>query len=249
AGYSPILFSSHGQTELEVDALDTLQSLKPAGALLAPLGRASDVEHVRKFTEAVPSVVFDSSLDVGEAFVGSDNFQIVGLMVDYLCRTGEPPCFVEMPPVNPNAIERREAYVQAMERLGHTPEIVHVGEGGWEFEKLGLSEGKRLISDRNLPSNTVLCSNDRIAIGLLAAAYEKGLRVGRGSGCAMRIAGLDDHPWSRFTCPALTTISLDYAAIVERSVLTLFRVIESGGKAESRETTLFEGKLVLRASA
>ncbi|MCP4308450.1 MAG: substrate-binding domain-containing protein, partial [bacterium] len=73
--------------------------------------------------------------------------------------------------------------------------------------------------------------------------------VGRGSGCAIRIAGLDDHPWSRFTCPPLTTISLDYAAIVERSVLTLFRVIESGGKAESRETTLFEGKLVLRASA
>jgi DNA-binding LacI/PurR family transcriptional regulator len=100
AGYWPILFSSHGQVDLELNALDTLQSLKPAGALIAPLGRASDLESVRKFTENVPTVIFDSNVDVGEAFVGSDNFQSIPLIVDYLCRTGEPPCFFEMPPVN-----------------------------------------------------------------------------------------------------------------------------------------------------
>ena len=249
AGYWPILFSSHGQVDLEINALGTLQSLKPAGALLAPLGRASDLESVRKFTENVPTVIFDSNLDVGEAFVGSDNFQSIPLIVDYLCRTGEPPCFLEMPPVNPNAIKRRQAYAQAMEGLGHAPRIIHVKGQGWDFEQVGYSEGMRLISERGLPSDTVLCSNDRIAIGLLAAAYEKGLRVGRGPGCAMRIAGHDDHPWSRFTCPALTTVSQNYTAIAERSVETLFGLLEAGGRAESREATLFEGKLILRASA
>ena len=127
--------------------------------------------------------------------------------------------------------------------------FIHVGEHGWEFEQVGLNEGKRLISGRKLPSNTVLCSNDRIAIGLLAAAYEMGLRVGRGSGCAMRVAGHDDHPWSRFTCPALTTVSQDYSAIVDTSVEKLFEIMNSGSKLDSREETLFEGKLVLRSSA
>ena len=249
AGYWPILFSSHGQRDLEINALDTLQALKPAGALIAPLGRASDLDVVRRFTEAVPTVLFDSYQDVGRAFVGSDNFQSIGLIVDYLCRTGEPPCFFEMPPVNPNATTRRMAYVQAMERLGHKPQIIHVEGKGWNFEEVGLTEGTRLISERGLPSNTVLCSNDRIAIGLLAAAYEKGQRVGRGPGCAMRIAGHDDHPWSRFTCPPLTTVSQDYTAIAERSVQKLFELFEAGDKAEPREEKLFEGKLVLRASA
>lgn len=249
AGYWPILFSSHGQRQMENNALETLLSLKPAGALIAPLGRASDLEAIRKFTAEVPTVAFDSNQEIGEAFVGSDNTQSIALIVDYLCRTGEPPCFFEMPPVNPNANKRRNAYIQAMEALGHTPEVIRVGGQSWEFEKMGLEEGKRLIGERRLPSNTVLCSNDRIAIGFLAAAYQMGLRVGRGSGCAIRIAGHDDHPWSQFTCPPLTTVSQDYSAIVDGSVERLFAIVASGRRSESREEKLFEGKLVLRASA
>ena len=249
AGYWPILFSSHGQRQMEIKALETLRSLKPAGALIAPLGRASDLEAIGKFAEDVPTVAFDSNQDIGEAFVGSNNFQSVSLIVDYLCRTGEHPCFFETAPVNPNATKRRAAYVEAMETLGHTPEIIRVGGQSWDFEQMGLSEGKRLIAERKLPTNTVLCSNDRIAIGLLAAAYQMGLRVGQGPGCAMRIAGHDDHPWAQFTCPPLTTVSQDYSAIVDSSIEKLFEIVTTGAKSESREETLFDGKLVLRSSA
>ena len=124
AGFWPIVFSAHGRRSLENNALATLQSLRPAGALIAPLGRRSDFEIVRKFADEVPTIVFDSNVDVGAAFVGSNNFQSIGLIVDYLCRTGEPPCFFEMPPVNPNANKRRDAYRQSMERLGHEPKVI-----------------------------------------------------------------------------------------------------------------------------
>ncbi len=249
AGFWPIVFSAHGRQDLENDALSTLQSLRPAGALIAPLGRTSDFESVRRFTEDVPTVVFDSNVDVGEAFVGSNNAQSIGLIVDYLCRTGEPPCFFEMPPVNPNANKRRQAYVESMERLGHEPHVIRVAGDGWEFEQIGLEEGMRLIDSRSLPSRTILCSNDRLAVGVIAAAYQKGLRVGHGPGCALRIAGHDDHPWSRFTCPPLTTVSQDYTAITERSVGMLFELIEGGEAPAGRPEVLFDGKLVLRSSA
>jgi DNA-binding LacI/PurR family transcriptional regulator len=250
AGFWPILFSAHGEQSLEIDILDSLRSLKPAGVLLAPLGRRSDREVVVRFCEDVPTVLFDSNIDdVGEAFVGSDNTQSIGLIVDYLCRTGQPPCFFEMPPVNPNANKRRRAYREAMERLGHAPEIIHVDGQGWDFEEVGYREGMRVITGRKLPSDTILCSNDRLAIGLLAAAYEKGLRVGRGPGAALRIAGHDDHPFSRFTCPPLTTVAQDYAAIAEASVEALFGMIEKGGRSAKRTTTLFPGRLVTRLSA
>ena len=260
AGYWPIVFSAHGEVELENNALSTLESLRPAGALIAPLGRTSDVDAVRRFTEAVPTVVFDSHVPVGRAFVGSNNFQSIPLMVEYLCRSGEPPCFFEMPPVNPNANKRREAYRQAMERRGFDPMIFKVEARGWDFERIGFEEGGRLIAERAFPTNTILCSNDRLAIGLLSAAYQKGFRVGRGEGCALRIAGHDDHPWSRFSCPPLTTVAQDYRSIAETSVQTLFAVIDgasdgasdgAGGAAEGtgRNEVLFDGKLIMRASA
>ena len=250
AGFWPILFSSHGDCRLEVDILDTLRSLKPAGVLMAPLGRASDRAEVEKFCRDVPTVLFDSNIDgVGEAFVGSDNFHFISVMVDYLCRTGEPPCFFEMPPVNPNANKRRNAYVQAMEALGHTPDVIRVPGEGWGFEEVGCVEGMRVISERRLSSNTVLCSNDRLAIGFLTACYQKGLRVGSVEGSALRVAGIDDHPFSRFTSPPLTTVAQDYTSVSEKSVETLFALIDAEGGFPTRTETLFEGKLVIRASA
>ncbi len=250
AGFWPTLFSSHGEQKLENDILDSLRSLRPAGVLLAPLGRASDRAMIQKFCEDVPTVLFDSNVEgVGEAFVGSDNFQSVPLIVEYLCRTGDPPCFFEMPPVNPNANKRRNAYLQAMERLGHEPQVIRVDGTNWDFESIGFAGGLRVIEKNLLATNTVLCSNDRLAIGFLAAAYEKGLQVGHGKNCPLRVAGHDDHPFSRFTCPSLTTVAQDYGSISDRSVETLFRLIETGQRSEGRTETLFEGRLVMRSSA
>ena len=73
--------------------------------------------------------------------------------------------------------------------------------------------------------------------------------MGRGDGCAMRVASHDDHPYSRFTCPSLTTAAHDYAEVSGRSVDTLFELIESGGRFDQRRETLFAARLILRDSA
>jgi len=251
AGFRPILVSSHGNPGEEADALDSLRSIKPAGVLLAPLGRTSDSEAVRAFCNDVPTVLFDSDIDdAGEAFFGSNNVQSIGLIVDYLCRTGEAPAFFEMDkPPNPNAFKRRNAYLAAMERLGHEPCLIQVPGEGWDFEAIGFEEGTRIISEGKLPTNTVLCSNDRLAIGFLSAAYELGLKVGIKPDCVLRVAGHDDHPFARYTCPSLTTVSQDYRAIADKATRTILSIIEKGEPGKSRETHLFDGKLVMRGSA
>ena len=76
AGYTPTLFSSHGEQALENNILDTLRSLKPAGVLFAPLGRYSDKMKIEKFCKNVPTILFDSNIeDLGAAFVGSENYK------------------------------------------------------------------------------------------------------------------------------------------------------------------------------
>lgn len=249
AGFRPTLFSSHGKPELEVEILDTLRALKPAGVLLAPLGRASDRATVEKFCADVPTVLFDSNVaGLGLAYVGSDNPQFADLIVEYLCRTGSPPCFFEMrTPANPNANRRRQSYVDTMHRLGHEPHVVSVGGAGWNFEEIGRAGGLAALRDGAFATDTVLCSNDRLAIGFLSATHEAGLRAGRDEACTIRVAGQDDHPFARYTCPPLTTVAQDYDAISRHAVDTLIEALRSGEKP--RETRLFPGRLVMRDSA
>ncbi len=249
AGYRPTLFSSHGDPALEVEVLDTLRSLKPAGVLLAPLGRASDRAALEKFCDDVPTLIFDSSVDeIGLAFVGSDNFQFTAHITDYLCRTSEPPCFFEMKtPANPNAHRRRQSYLDAMESFGYTPDVVSIAGEGWGFEEIGRLGGHEAFENGRFSTNSILCSNDRLAIGLLTACYERGIRVGRTEDCRIRVAGQDGHPHSRYTCPPLTTISHNYEAVSQTAADALFTAIE--GQVSPWKSTRLEGKLILRDSA
>lgn len=251
AGYSPSLFNSHGDPEQECDILDSLRSLKPAGVLLAPLGRSSDKSALEAFCRDVPTVLFDSNLEgIGEAFVGSDNYSFVSQTVEYLTRTGEPPCFIEMrTPANPNAHSRRRAYLDMMERFALEPQVISVDGEGWEFEEIGRQGGFKIIAEKALDTNTALCSNDRLAIGFLSACYESGLRVGRDEGSDLRVASHDDNPFSRFTCPSLTTAAHDFASVAETAVDTVFQVIDAGGHLKNRKETLFPASLVIRNSA
>ncbi|WP_097806396.1 LacI family DNA-binding transcriptional regulator [Pelagimonas varians] len=250
-GYRPVLLGAHGDPAQEIGNLETLRAIKPAGVLMAPLGRISDPEAIRAFAEDVPTVLFDNQIaDIGAAYVGHDNAQATKMMCDYLCRTGEPPVFFEMrTPSNPNAFRRRNTYCEVMEALGHKPHLVQVDGEGWDFESIGFRGCKYVIENELLPTNTVLCSNDRLAIGFLSAAYEMGLRVGNSRGCDLRVAGHDNHPYSRYTCPTLTTISQDYGAIARTSAEALIGLIESDSPNEARNVTLFDGNLLMRGSA
>ncbi|WP_308914930.1 LacI family DNA-binding transcriptional regulator [Jannaschia sp. LMIT008] len=251
AGFSPTLFSAHGDPRIEGEILDTLRSIRPAGILMAPLGRLSDRAMIERFCRDVPTVLFDSNLrTLGEAFIGSDNASFVEQAIDYLCRDGGRPWFFGMrTPANPNANKRRDAYVAAMRRRGLEPEVVEIEGEGWEFERIGYEGATALLADGGLPGDAVLCSNDRLAIGLLSAAFNHGVAVGRTKPGALRVASMDDHPVARFTCPALTTAAHDYDAVAGESVATLIRVIESGGRLPRRTERLIPARLVIRASA
>jgi DNA-binding LacI/PurR family transcriptional regulator len=127
--------------------------------------------------------------------------------------------------------------------------VVKIDGTGWGFEEIGRKGGFQVLAEKSLPTNTVLCSNDRLAIGFLSACYESGVRVGRGPDCQLRVASHDDHPFSRFTCPSLTTAAHDYTAVSDNAVETLFRLIEGGGRLENRTESLFPARLIMRDSA
>lgn len=252
-GYLAIVLSSRGDAQLEARSIETLLSLKIAGAIVAPLGIHSDMALMRSLRARIPIVFLDSRLDDDTPFVGTDNFQSVPLITEYLCRTGERPTYFDMPAVNHNASERKLAYVKAMQRLGLKPEIITVGpQNDWRFEDIAFAETLRVIDGPGFPTRTILCANDRCAVGVMAAAYQRGLRIGREPGCDIRIAGHDDQPLSRYGCPPLTTVAQDFERLAQTSVDILLKRIEAG-EADAQdprpELVRLEAKLVMRASA
>ncbi len=246
AGYWAVILSSHGERALEARAIQILLSMKIAGAIVAPLGFKSDLALIDSLSANIPLVFLDSRVDGDGPFVGTDNVQSVSLMVDYLHRTGESPCFLALPRVNRNATERSFAYVAAMERLGLEPHLIDVPGEDWNFEEAGYRIALDMLDGGGFPSRTVMCANDRIAFGVIAAACRRGLRVGHGPDADLRVAGHDDHPLSRFACPALTTVAQDFDGLARRSVDQLLGMIEGGPAAGGG---LLEARLVMRDSA
>ncbi|TPI22402.1 MULTISPECIES: LacI family DNA-binding transcriptional regulator [unclassified Mesorhizobium] len=250
-GYWAIVLSSHGERKLEARAMRTLMSLNIAGVLMAPLGFETDATLLASLVKAMPMVFLDNRVNVDQPFVGTDNRQSIGNITEYLCRTGEHPCFLEMPAVNQNALERRASYIATMERLNLEPIVLPIQAKGWEFEELGYREACRVLDNGGFPTRTVLCANDRLAFGVIAAAFERKQPVGREGDGELRVAGHDDHPLSRFTCPPLTTVAQDYRGIAAAGVDMLFARIGDGPQAldGGSEVKRLEAKLIMRGSA
>ena len=248
-GYWPIVISSHGSRELEMEATRTILSLKVSGALIAPLGLRSDSRTLEKLMQTMPIVYFDTYVEGDTPFIGNNNAQSVSTMVDYLCRSGDAPVYFDIPHVNHNSSERLNSYVGAMQKLGQEPVVIgNTHDYTWDFERIGYEQMEQMLGASGLPGKTILCANDRLAFGVMAAAFSKGLKVGRKADCDLRVAAHDDHPLSRYTCPALTTIAQDFAAMAERSVETLLAML-NGNTARVAPKVSLEATLVMRQSA
>ncbi|GGB06290.1 LacI family DNA-binding transcriptional regulator [Allosediminivita pacifica] len=248
AGFFAFMLSSNGSHELESAAVDRLQSMNVAGLIVVPTGAEASNDRLSELERELPLVYVDSPPDHDCIFVGTDNAQSMGLMVDYLCRSGEPPCYLGMPEVNRNALDRREAYASAMHRAGQDPVLLPIpDQKTWDFERFGHEAATALIRS-GLPSDTLLCANDRVALGAQLAAWEAGLKVGRGPEDDLRIAGHDDHPQARYACPPLTTVAQNYGEMARRAMTELLgRLDEEPVSAPS--CTLLHAELKLRASA
>lgn len=61
-------------------AIETLYSLRVAGAIIVLLGDSSAPGRIRQLASDTPTVIFDNHIDREEIFVGTDNFQSIGLI-------------------------------------------------------------------------------------------------------------------------------------------------------------------------
>ena len=113
-------------------------------------------------------------------------------------------------------------------------------EGGFEPE-VGYRVGEELARrGRGERPTAVFAANDVVAMGLLAAFAEHGIRVPDD----VSVAGFDDMPGAAYFVPPLTTVRQDHVGLGRRAVEVLLGTIA----AESPRHHVIEPTLIVRRS-
>jgi DNA-binding LacI/PurR family transcriptional regulator len=139
--------------------------------------------------------------------------------------------------------ERRSAYLEYMAELapgaptpGYVQQVPNTTDGGQVAfgELLGLPEAPTAI----------VAATDVLAIGVIHAAYERGLTVPD----HLSVVGFDDIPLASATVPGLTTVKMPIASMIAAAVeIVIGSDAPSKGMHDSR-TVIFDPTLIVRRS-
>ncbi|MDQ0691296.1 LacI family DNA-binding transcriptional regulator [Arthrobacter sp. W4I7] len=131
---------------------------------------------------------------------------------------------------------RAQGWRTAMQAAGLPADFLV--EGGWSADS-GYEIGKKLASDRTVTA--LFVGNDQMALGLLRAFDEAGVRVPED----ISVVGFDDQPESRYFTPPLTTVRQDFEELGRGCMEVMLSAIKDG---KGPSSIVIEPELVTRKS-
>ena len=137
-----------------------------------------------------------------------------------------------------DAQERIDGWRQALREAG-APEPAVLG-GDWSSAS-GYEMGCRLASNPDVTA--IFCGNDPMALGVMRALAERGLRVPDD----VSIVGFDDVPEAGFYLPPLTTVRQDFGEVGRQALSAL--VDRMSGAIPAGPRIRVAPELIVRASA
>jgi HD-GYP domain-containing protein (c-di-GMP phosphodiesterase class II)/DNA-binding LacI/PurR family transcriptional regulator len=140
---------------------------------------------------------------------------------------------------NPDAMERRQAFLQTLRELDIPFDPAMYYPGDFEQDS-GVKAVKQLFARRqNIDS--VVVANDHMAFGVLEALGRMGKKIPGD----VRVTGFDNIPDGSFCIPGLTTAGQPFSRIGRKSIETVVQLIE---KQSVPEKILLPVELIVRQS-
>jgi len=138
-----------------------------------------------------------------------------------------------------DAKERVDGWRQALREAGAPEPAVLAGD--WSARS-GYELGSRLAAGEPGPS-AIFCGNDTMALGVIRALTERGLRVPGD----VSVIGFDDVPEAGYYLPPLTTVRQDFGVLGQQALSTL--VDRMSGAIPAGRRVRVAPELIVRASA
>ncbi len=132
----------------------------------------------------------------------------------------------------------QRSFLYAMERYDLSPELQILAEG--RFEEAGLDGVEKLLK-RKKPFTAIICAYDYIAIGVIKALKQHGLRVPED----VSVIGSDNIPTAEHLDKPLTTIDQSSNAICDMACALLRKKMDNPYYCAGSNITI-DGSLIVR---
>jgi DNA-binding LacI/PurR family transcriptional regulator len=239
AGYAVSVASlRRATTEAAAQAVQRLVEQSVEGLVLIVPETSAAGSFFRALPRGLPVVAVESALPEITS-VAVDQVAGARLLTGYLLSLGHETVHHVRGPVDwSEANGRVEGWLAALEEHGSsTPRAL---PGDWSARS-GYIAGQKLAKARN-GVTAVFAANDSMALGVLRAFHEAGIRVPED----VSIVGFDDIPEAAYFTPPLTTVRQDFDEMGSRSVRLLLEMLETGTSADAGPGV--QPRLIVRSS-
>jgi len=242
SGYATLLWDSGGEPERELEALEMAVQMSVEGVLFATIDdNAAAYRMIEKaafrtiglnaFSENAP---FDVVAVDGRGGTDQAVMYLAGLGHRRIAFAGgRPGSFI--------GESRRQGFLRGMEQSGLAVGADDVMERGFA-QADGYAVGAVFARRLDLPT-AVCCANDLVALGVISALNDAGLRVPDD----VSVTGMDDIDYAALSSPPLTTVTNDAVLFAHRAFEMLLERI--GGDRTPPHRVEIPNALVVRRSA
>ncbi|TDP91110.1 LacI family DNA-binding transcriptional regulator [Labedaea rhizosphaerae] len=240
-GYSVVLCNSDENAEKERRYIDVAIQERVAGVILSPTGESTTVDPL--LARGTPMVTVDRPLTdrtsdtVLVATLESAREATAHLMAHGYRRIG---CITGPSGVR-TADDRLAGYREALRAAKHPSSARLVRRT--EYREAGARRAMLDLFDQAEPPDAVLVANSAMAVGVLAALKELGLRPGADVG----VVAFDETPWAALVDPPLSVVAQPAYEVGQAAARLLLSRIEDTDRAPT--TTVLGARLIARGSS
>lgn len=242
-GYEILVSSSNSDPAVLTTCVRRMIERKVEGVAMLTFGEEEPVLDQLAFHD-IPIVLAEFKLnDPKASTILLDYTSGIRAAIDHLASLGHTRiAFLAGPHNIHSAVTRENDFLTAMQAAELPIQKKWIIECDHTL-KGGVAGFDRLQSLPSRPT-AIICSNDMTAIGVLRAAYLKGLHVPQD----LSVVGLDDIDFAEFTLPPLTTIRLSRADLARAAFEALRQQAELAGTPNIQREFLVSTSLVQRGS-
>jgi DNA-binding LacI/PurR family transcriptional regulator len=246
-GYTPILCTQTPGGATEDELVEQLVERGVGGIVfLSGLHADLSTDPARYWAldaREIPYVLINGyNSSISAPYVSPDDHAAVRMAVTHLADLGHEKIGLAVGPVRfvPSR-RKREGFVDALGSVLNIPS--ESAELAVQHTLFSVEGGQAAAGELlDLGCTGIVCGSDMMALGVVRAARDRGLRVPQD----VSVVGYDDSPLIPFTDPPLTTVRQPVQAMATAAVGALLE--ELGGNPVQRTEYVFQPELVVRGS-
>ena len=201
-GYNLMVCNSSYDHDLEKEVFSLLAGRQVDGIVMIPVGHESYAS-LSPLTAQVPTVFISENMkDYPENYVSVDNYKGMQIATEYLYSLGHRSILYFGARQDSKTHQLRlEGYLSTCERLGLTPHVLPSSYTRSSRE-VGYAMAGEYFSHPTRET-AILCAADMLAIGVMQAAFEAGIRIPKD----ISLMGFDNISFSALPQIDLTTVN------------------------------------------